>query len=166
MGTHLERRHALERELLHVRLPLVVVRRVVRVRAAIAGEREAAAAERAVVTCTEVHAVHPLAAVVDRETPLADVRHAERGHRVVLPGRPGLARLVRAHARAVVVCGLSAEADVLVDVELRTVRVREEARPVREAEERVVEDNPGAVALTGAAGSADSVVCLEIATKL
>lgn len=51
-------------------------------------------------------------------------------------------------------------------VQLRAIGVTEEARPVAQAEECVVEDDPGTVALACAARVAYNLVCLQVAGKM
>ena len=160
---YLESRHGLEGELLHRGLPRVVVRGVVEVRRTVARLVKVARGERPVVARAKVHSVHPLATVVDRETELADVRHPKRGHRVVLPLRPRRARLTARYTHCIVVRGLPTEADVLVDVELQAVGVREEAGPVGQAQESVVHDDPGTVALASAGRGTHDVIGLNVA---
>ena len=94
------------------------------------------------------------------------MRHAKVGHRVVLARRPRRARLPALDAHRVVVRGLPVEAEVLVDVELHAVPVRQEGLPLVQAEERVVHDDPGALALARSGRLAHGLVSLHVAAVL
>ena len=94
------------------------------------------------------------------------MRHAKVGHRVVLARRPRRARLPALDAHRVVVRGLPVEAEVLVDVELHAVPVRQERLPLVQAEERVVHDDPRALALARSGRLAHGLVSLHVAAVL